>query len=125
VESSGEDSRATGGLVYNVTRPRINKTKNTVAWQKRHKNVEKCLPSACPSLRLANMQYMQVRQRVGGARYMCADETLHFVLQVRGRAPVFVYTCDCLPYIYIQSASMHTMVPVHISYVYSLSAFYL
>jgi len=66
------------------------------------------------SLHPANMRYLQVGERVGDARYMYAVSTLFFALQVRGRAPVFVCTCDCLSYIYIQSASMHTMVPVHI-----------
>jgi len=66
------------------------------------------------SLGPANVRYLQVGQRVGGARYMCAVEIFFVVLQVQGRAPVFVSTCGCLSYIYIQSVSIHTMVPVHI-----------
>jgi len=43
---------------------------------------------------------------------------------VRGRALVFVCTCDRLSYIYIYSVSIHRMVPVHIWCIYSLSAFF-
>jgi len=66
------------------------------------------------SLHPANMRYLQVEQRVGGARYMYAVYTLYFVLQVRERAPSFICSTDCLSYIYVHSASIHTMVPVHI-----------
>jgi len=66
------------------------------------------------SLHPANMRYLQVEQRVGGARYMYAVYTLYFVLQVRGLAPSFICSTDCLSYIHVQSASIHTMVPVHI-----------
>ena len=48
-----------------------------------------CETCVADSLRPANMRYLQVGQRVGGVRYMCAVWTLYFVLQARGRAPVF------------------------------------
>ena len=62
------------------------------------------------------------------ALHVCILDFILFVLQVWGRAPVFVCTCDSLSYwlmyIYIQSLSIHKMVPSHIWYIYSLFAFY-
>jgi len=51
-----------------------------------------CETHVADFLRPASMRYLQVGQRVCVACYMCAVQTSYFVLQVRGRAPVFVCT---------------------------------
>ena len=62
-------------------------------------------------------------------RVTCMQSRLYIVYYRCGGQHLSLYvwqsTCDCLSYTYIQSAFIHTIVPVHIWYIYSLSAFYL
>jgi len=58
-------------------------------------------------------------------RVTCVQSRLHILYYRCGgeHLSLYVRTCDCLSYIYLHSASIHTMVSAHVWYIYSLSAF--
>ena len=67
--------------------------------------------SLCP----ANMRYLLRSDRGLVLRVTCVQSRLYVLYYRCGGEHLssYVRTCDCLSYIYIQSASIHTMVPVH------------